>query len=70
MIIAILIYTGMSLVVGGAAANEIWRCPLMCHRADGRRKFSGEVIFFGLFVALLWPFLVVPVCEESGGNDR
>lgn len=66
MTITIAVYAAVSLVLGGIAATyEIWHRPMLLDRADGRGKFAspkmglGEVIFFGLFVALVWPLLVV-----------
>lgn len=61
-----LIYTGLSLLIGGIAVTyEIWHKPLMLDHADGRGKFpspkaqGSELIFLGLFVAVLWPVLAV-----------
>ena len=61
-----LLYTGLSLLIGGIAVTyEIWHRPLMLDRADGRGKFpspkmqGSELIFFGVFVAALWPVLAV-----------
>ena len=66
MTVAILVYAAASLVIAGAAVTyEIWHRPMLLDRADGRGKFPspkmslGEVVFFGLFVALFWPFLAV-----------
>lgn len=66
MTVVIVVYTAVSLVIGGICTTyEIWHCPIMLDRADGRGKFQspkmsgGELIFFGLFVALLWPILVL-----------
>ena len=64
--ISTLVYAALSLVIGGLAATyEIWHRPLMLDRADGRGKFpspkmqGSELIFFGVFVAVLWPILAV-----------
>ena len=71
MTTAILVYAALSLLVGGAAVTyEIWHRPLMLDRADGRGKFpspkmsAGEVISFGLIVALFWPLLVVALLAD------
>ena len=77
MTTAILIYTAVSLIIGGAAASyEIWHRPLMLDRADGRGKFpspkmkTGEVISFGLLVTLFWPLLAVAMFADVWSNSR
>jgi hypothetical protein len=64
----ILLYVGVSLVVGGVAATiETWSPPTMLDRADGRGKFPsppmklGEALVFGAFVAIFWPILALGV---------
>ena len=77
MTVVIVVYVAASLVIAGAAATyEIWHRPMMLDRADGRGKFPspkmglGEVIFFGLFVALLWPLLAVAAIADAWGERR
>lgn len=60
----ILVYAVVSLLLGGAAMTyEIWHRPAVLDRADGRGTFPspkmalGELIFFGMIVALCWPLL-------------
>lgn len=61
-------YAALSLVIGGVTVTyEIWHKPLMLDRADGRGKFASpkmqweELIFFGLFVIVLWPYLAIAI---------
>lgn len=61
-----LIYVIVSVLIGGTAATyEIWHKPATLDRADGRGTFPspkmtiGELVAFGLFVAVLWPLLLV-----------
>lgn len=75
--VAILVYAGMSLVVGAVAATyEIWHQPTMLDRADGRGKFPsptmglGEVIFFSLFAALFWPLLAAAAITDAWGARK
>ena len=70
-------YAALSLVIAGTAATyEIWHRPMWLDRADGRGKFPsprrrfGEVILFGLFVALLWPLLAVAAIADAWGGRR
>ena len=64
--VLILVYAGVGLVLGGAAASyEIWHRQGMLDRTGGRGKFPspkmglGELIVFVLFVVLFWPILLV-----------
>jgi len=64
--VMILVYAGVGLVLGGAAASyEIWHRQAMLDRAGRREKFPspkmglGELIMFVLFVVLFWPILLV-----------
>jgi len=67
-----ILYAAMSLLIGGAAVTyEIWHRPVMLDRADGRGKFPspkmqiGELIFFGLFVIVLWPYLGIALIVDA-----
>jgi hypothetical protein len=70
----ILIYAGLSLVIGGIAASyEIWHKPTMLDRANGRGKFSSpKESAFGicLFVAILWPILAVLAIADAWSARR
>lgn len=73
MISTLVVYAALSLVIGGLAATyEIWQRPLMLDRADGRGKFpspkmqGSELIFLGVFVAVLWPILAVTMIFDRG----
>jgi hypothetical protein len=75
--VAILIYAALSLVIGGAAATyEIWHRPVMLDRADGSGKFlspkmsPGELVFFGLFVAIFWPLFAVATIADAWSARR
>lgn len=75
--LVLLIYAALSLVLGGCAATyEIWSAPAMLDRADGRGKFpspkstTGEAIGIGLFVALVWPVVVVIAIVDDWGEHR
>ena len=72
--LTILIYAGLSLVIGGIAASyEIWHKPLMLDRANGRGKFPSpkdNPIGVGLFVALLWPVLAVLAIGDAWSVRR
>jgi len=66
VIVAFLIYVGLSLLLGGSAAMiDIWSPPTMLDRADGRGKFASpkmhdvEIVMFAVFVALIWPILEI-----------
>ena len=63
MTTVLLIYTGLSLLIGGCAATyEIWSTPTLLDRADGRGKFASpksSAIGIGLFVAVVWPVVVL-----------
>lgn len=73
-----LVYIALSLVLGGITATiEIWwQPPTMLDRADGRGKFrssrstTGEAILFGLFVVVLWPFLVGAMIVDTWSERR
>jgi hypothetical protein len=77
----IVVYVGLSLVLGGIAATaELSIQPTMLDRADGRGKFAspragiGEALWLGVFVTVLWPYLlvalVVDVVSPSRRRDR
>jgi len=72
--LAILIYAGLSLVIGGIAASyEIWSKPTMLDRANGRGKFpspKGSPIGICLFVAILWPILAVRAIADAWSARR
>jgi len=72
--VAILIYAGLSLVVGGIAASyEIWSKPVMLDRANGRGKFrspKASAIGICLFVTILWPILGVLVIADAWSARR
>lgn len=77
MTTAIGVYAVLSLVIGGVAATyEIWHCPVLLDRADGRGEFPspkmglGEVIFFSLFAALFWPLLAAAAIADARGGRR
>ena len=72
VLVVILVYIAGSLVIAGAAATyEIWHRPMLLDRADGRGKFPspkmgpGELIFFGLFVALFWPLMAAAAVADA-----
>ena len=62
----ILIYTIVSLVLGGIAATiTIWIGPDVLPRANGRGTFLSpkvSAIGVGLFVTVLWPVLLIGAC--------
>lgn len=67
-----LLYTGLALLIGGVAVTyEIWHRPLMLDRADERGKHpspkmqGSELLFFGVFVAALWPILAVVMIFDT-----
>ena len=71
------LYAALSLVLGGCAATyEIWSTPTMLDRADGRGKFSSpkstvsEALGIGLFVAVVWPVVVVIAIVDGWGARR
>ena len=73
----VFIYVTLSLLVGGAAVTyEIWHQSVRLDRADGRGKFPspkmqiGELIFFGLFVIIFWPILLIPMILDAIGATR
>lgn len=75
MSVAILAYVALSLTIAGVVVTyEIWHRPVMLDRADGRGKFPspkmglGEIFFFGLFVALLWPILAMAAIIDGRGT--
>lgn len=75
--LVILIYAGLSLALGGIAASfEIWQQPTMLDRANGRGKFpspkakTGETIGICLFVAVLWPILLVLAIADAWSARR
>lgn len=67
----ILIYVGVSFLFGGIAATvELRSQPTMLDRADGRGKFPSprlrfdEGLLFGLFVMILWPYLLIAMLVD------
>jgi len=70
-----LIFAIVSVLIGGVAVTyEIWHEPARLDRADGRGTFpspklrGGELVFFGLFVILLWPLLVLVMIFIEGSE--
>jgi hypothetical protein len=75
----VIIYAALGCLIAGVALTyEIWRRSVMLDRADGRGKFPvpkmrlGELVFFGLFVIVLWPYLAIMVVvgtRDPGDDD-
>lgn len=69
-----IVYAVVSFLIGGAAAVYDWHESARFDRADGRGTFpspklrGGELVFFGLFVALLWPLLVLMMAVTEGSE--
>jgi hypothetical protein len=61
----LIIYAAVSLFFGGLAATfEIWDRPTQLERADRRGTFTApkfNPFWIGLFVAALWPVLLIEV---------
>jgi hypothetical protein len=69
------VYAIVSVLIGGAAVTyEVCHEPARLDRADGRGTFpspklrGGELVFFGLFVALLWPLLALVMAVVEGSE--
>ena len=69
-----IVYAGLSLLIAGVVVTyELYSSPTMLDRADGRGKHpspkspTGELIAIGVFVAIIWPvLLVVWIYDEWG----
>ena len=74
--VLILIYVGVSFLFGGIAATvETWWKPTMLDRADGRgfpspRMRFDEGLLFGLFVMILWPYLLIAMLVDVMSPGR
>lgn len=76
-VIAIGTYAALSLVIGGACVTyEAVHQPVRLDRADGRSKFPSpkmspvELVLFGLFVAVAWPFLAAATIRDATGERK
>jgi hypothetical protein len=64
------------LIAGIAVTYEIWHRPVMLDHADGRGQFPspkmrlGELVFFGLFVIVLWPYLAIALVVDERSTQR
>ena len=71
-----IIYAGLSLLIAGVVVTyDLYSPPTMLDRADGRGKHpapkstTGELIGIGVFVAIVWPvLLVVWIYDEWGAK--
>jgi len=75
--VLILSYVGLSFFLGGVAATiELRKQPTMLDRADGRGKFQSprlrldEGLLFGLFVMILWPYLMIAMIVDVVSPKR
>jgi hypothetical protein len=73
----VIVYAALGCLIAGIAVTyEIWHCPAMLDRADGRGKFPspkmqlGELVFFGLFVIVLWPYLAIALVVDELSTKR
>ena len=71
-----IVYVGLSLLIAGVVVTyDLYSPPTMLDRADGRGKrlapksTDGELIWLGVFVAIVWPvLLVVWIYDEWGAK--
>lgn len=70
------VYAALGCLIAGIALTyEIWRRATMLDRADGRGKVPfpkmqlGELVFFGLFVIVLWPYLAIMIAIDERRRD-
>lgn len=68
----VIVYAALGCLIAGISLTyEIWHRPVMLDRADGRGKFRspkmtlGDLVFFGLFVTVLWPYLGIALVVDA-----
>ena len=73
----VIVYAALGCLIAGIAVTyEIWHRPAMLDRADGRGKFPSPkfgvlaLIFFGLFVIVLWPYLAIAIVVDTRSIKR
>ena len=65
MTLVVVVYTAASLVIAGRRRRHIRDLKFASPKLG-----LGEVIFFGLFVALLWPLLAAATIVDAWGAQK
>ena len=70
-----IVYAGLSLLIAGVVMTyDLYNPPTMLDRADGRgthpspKSSSSELIWLGVFVAIVWPILLVVWIYDEWGQ--
>lgn len=61
----LILYAALSLLIGGCVLTyEIWDTRLDRGKHPSPKMGTAELVFFGVFVVVLWPYLLVTMLVD------